>query len=380
MFLERLEISDLLSFGVWGTKCELRPLNVLVGPNGSGKSNLIEVIDLLRNLPGDLAGTVRRAGGVQDLLHKGSSDARPTIEAQFCLGSQTIEYRLAVSAVQHRLEVIDERIAGTESHSPLYFGYENGRPVLTVAQKEKTLRREDLLPDQSILAQRKDKDNYPELTHLGEKLSKVCIYRNWTFGRLAPGRQPQQAGLPSDVLLEDFSNLALVLADFKLKPKLKDALLKAIYRFSGRFHDFDIKVSGNQVQLFLQDDEWPVPAHRLSDGTLRYLCLLAILMNPSPPPLICLEEPELGMHPDVLPELARLLVQASEKTQIIVTTHSDILVDALTETPECLLIAERSDDSTHFFRREPEELKVWLKEYGGLGQLWLRGELGGTQT
>ncbi len=379
MFLESIKISDLLSFGVWGTKCQLLPLNVLVGPNGSGKSNLIEIIDLLRNLPGDLAGMVRRAGGVQDLLHKGAYDARPTIEALFHLGSHTVEYRLEVSAVQHRLEIVDERIAGAGSEA-LYFGYKNGRPVLSVAKKEKTLRREDLLPDQSILAQRKDKDNYPELTKLGELLSKICIYRNWTFGRVAPGRQPQQSGLPSDVLLEDFSNLALVLADFKLKPKLKDALIAAIYRFSGRFHDFDIKVSGNQVQLFLQDEEWPVPAHRLSDGTIRYLCLLAILMNPNPPPLICIEEPELGMHPDVLPGLARLLVQASNKTQLIVTTHSDILVDALTETPECLLIAERSDDSTHFFRREPGELKAWLSEYGGLGQLWLRGELGGTQA
>jgi len=77
---------------------------------------------------------------------------------------------------------------------------------------------------------------------------------------------------------------------------------------------------------------------RLSDGTLRYLCLLTILCHPAPPPLICIEEPELGLHPDILPEVAKMLVDAASRTQLIVTTHSDILVDCLSDHPEAIVV------------------------------------------
>ena len=78
----------------------------------------------------------------------------------------------------------------------------------------------------------------------------------------------------------------------------------------------------------------PVPATRLSDGTLRFLALLAILLNPESATLICIEEPELGLHPDTMSLLAELLTEAAEKTQLIVTTHSDVLVSAFTEQAE----------------------------------------------
>ena len=122
----------------------------------------------------------------------------------------------------------------------------------------------------------------------------------------------------------------------------------------------------------------PIPATRLSDGTLRYLCLLAILCHPNPGPLICIEEPELGLHPDVLPKIAALLKEASERTQIIVTTHSDVLVDAMSDMPEAVLVAERSETGTKLERLDAEKLKPWLDKYR-LGELWTRGEIGGTR-
>ncbi len=111
---------------------------------------------------------------------------------------------------------------------------------------------------------------------------------------------------------------------------------------------------------------------------MRYLCLLAVLCDPSPPPLICIEEPELGLHPDILPKLADLLIAASERTQLIVTTHSDILVDAMTERPDAVLICEKHDGRTEIKRLDTEELERWLKDYR-LGELWTRGALGGTR-
>ena len=139
-----------------------------------------------------------------------------------------------------------------------------------------------------------------------------------------------------------------------------------------------MQVEAGSVQVFLKEGNVTIPATRLSDGTLRYLCLLAILCNPNLPSLVCLEEPELGLHPDVLPGLADLLREASERCQLIVTTHSDTLVDALTDTPESIVICEKDNGQTKLKRLDKDELSHWLEKYR-LGELWTSGELGGTR-
>src|SRR6266567_8380045 len=104
-----------------------------------------------------------------------------------------------------------------------------------------------------------------------------------------------------------------------------------------------------------------LPAYRT--GRYATWCLLAILCHPSPPPLICIEEPELGLHPDVLPTLAEFLKEAAERTQLIVTTHSDVLVDAMSDRPEDVLVAERGPKGTTMTRLDAEKLKPWLVKY-----------------
>lgn len=97
-----------------------------------------------------------------------------------------------------------------------------------------------------------------------------------------------------------------------------------------------------------------------------------------PPPLISLEEPEIGLHPDVLPKIADLLVEASTRTQLIVTTHSDILVDALSDQAESVVVCDWSPGGTTMRRLDRDRLRGWLDEYR-LGELWRKGELGGTR-
>ena len=126
-----------------------------------------------------------------------------------------------------------------------------------------------------------------------------------------------------------------------------------------------------------------LPATRLSDGSLRYLCLLAVLCHPEPPPVICIEEPEIGLHPDIIPSVAKLLVEASSRSQLFVTTHSDILVDALTDTPEAVVVCEKRDGATELRRLDAAEIKSWLKQYrfelDRLGEMWISGEIGGNR-
>jgi predicted ATPase len=118
-------------------------------------------------------------------------------------------------------------------------------------------------------------------------------------------------------------------------------------------------------------------ATRLSDGTLRWLSLLTILLHPEPPPLVCIEEPELGLHADMIRALVKLVVNASERMQRVVTTHSDAVVDELSGTPEAVIVCEKHESSTALKRLTQEELSEWLSRYT-LGQLWRTGEIGGN--
>ncbi len=105
---------------------------------------------------------------------------------------------------------------------------------------------------------------------------------------------------------------------------------------------------------------------------------MALLLDPTPPPLICIEEPEIGLHPDILPTIAEMLIEASQRTQLIITTHSDSLVSALSAYPEAVIVCERDNTGTHLHRLEPDKLKDWLENYT-LGDLWLMGEIGGDR-
>ena len=110
-------------------------------------------------------------------------------------------------------------------------------------------------------------------------------------------------------------NLALVLA--KMRPHVRAELIEAIQELYEGIEDFYVDINAGNALLYLQEEGGrSIPASRLSDGTLRYLCLLAILLHPEPPPLIALEEPELGLHPDIIPQVAKLLVAASERRSL----------------------------------------------------------------
>ena len=111
---------------------------------------------------------------------------------------------------------------------------------------------------------------------------------------------------------------------------------------------------------------------------IRWVALLAILLNPEAPPVVCIEEPELGMHPDMIPEVATLLIDASSRMQLIGTTHSAQLVDALSDQPESVIVCEKSNGSTNVRRLSKRELPNWLEDYT-LGRLWREGHLGGNR-
>ncbi len=395
-FIRTLGLKNFLSYGTEREEIELQPLNVLIGANTSGKSNLIEAIRLLKATPTDLAAAIRQGGGIRDFLWKGAKDI-PIAEIEAILdypaGHVPLRYQIFFTTVGQRLGLVDEAVADAHSwetpdgyETRLYYHYQKDKSVLNVRLDlvEGTKRRNSyfippgtLSSEQSILSQIKDPNHYPELTYLGNYFSRIAIYQKWNIGGNTELRMPQKTDLPEHPILEDGSNLGLFLNNLQSQLGSRQ-IIEKLQKFYDAAEELTTKISGGTVQIFIRETELiqPIPASRLSDGTLHYLFLLALLLDPTPPPLICIEEPEIGLHPDILPTIAEMLIEASQRTQLIVTTHSDTLVSSL--PADSILVCERDYMGSHLRRLDSNRLKKWLDNYS-LGELWRMGEIGGNR-
>ena len=395
--IKSIRLTNFLSFGVDSKAIELSTLNVIVGRNGSGKTNFLEAIDLLRNAPSTMTTAIREGGGVADWLYKGAKKHPATMEfivenrAQVSKASfPKLLYKIAFADDGQRFTILDESITSTESKSGhskpyIFYDYCSGHPVLNVKSGnndtdyyERRLSREEISPEQSILRQRHDPDSYPEITALAKEVARIKIFREWALGRSTPIRKPVNVDAANDFIDEDCTNLPLMLNQLEFLGS-KPAVLDKLKLFYNDAEDYTVSLHGGTAQLFFRENGLSglIPATRLSDGTLRYLSLLCILLHPTPPPVICIDEPELGLHPDILPTIGRLLIEASERTQLIITTHSPALVDSLSYAPDCVLVAEKENAETVISRLDKDELAPWLEKFR-LGELWSRGDIGGN--
>ena len=430
MLFHTLRLSGLLSFGPDGIDLPMKPLNVLIGPNGSGKSNLLEAISLLQAAPRGISEPISRTGGIREWTWKGaeaSDSITLDVSVSFLPGPTSrapsaiflspdarsidvpprgmLRHHLTLADQNGRTVVADEQVepfeTNPETHDEVAY-YRPPRDEQVAAALDAAVQKisksgnahGDAWPafvhgrqgalefasgykaDESLVSFFAS-PNFPALWHLKEQYRRIRLYRNWSFGPDAGSRLPCSAHARSDFLEEGAGNLPLVLS--QLHGTQRKTLLTALDKLFDGIVDVQCPVTGGTVSLFLEEaGNRSIPASRLSDGTLRYLSLLAVLLHPEPPPLICIEEPELGLHPDLLPTLADLMIEASERSQLIVTTHSDVLVDALTDQPESVVVCEKHDGRSGMRRLDKADLAKWLKDYR-LGDLWTSGELGGNR-
>lgn len=407
MLLKSLELTNFLSYGEENPPVELGPLNVVIGTNGAGKTNLIEGVDLLRKVAGPMPEFIEQNGGVRHWLWKGAQLASTpaTINAvvDFPSGRMPLRYLLSFTEEDGRFLIVDEKVENerpfAEFKDQPYFYYrlqngsavinalnvgdaENGPVVNTYGVREPTRKRrlqhEEIDQHASIIAQFKDPQQCPELAYLDKIFGKIQVYRNWHFGGANAARLPQQVDLPNTQLEADGSNLSVVLSRMLGDSRQKSLLVKSLQALNPSIQGIHLQIEDGAVQTYLDEGRQTVPATRLSDSTLRYLCLLAVLCQTDPGPLVCMDLPELGLHPDVLPTLGQLIMDASKRTQLIVTTQSDLLLDAFTETPEAVLVAEPSEAGTQLKRLDLGAVSAGLEQYK-LGQLWMNGDLGGVR-
>jgi predicted ATPase len=341
----------------------LGPLTVLVGPNGAGKSNFIGAVELLgRIADGDLRMEVGLRGGAEALMHDG---AKPPASM-----------RLRVDAGEGESSITYEAVLVPAVSGELIFGREKVM-VRGKTPHELYLRggdRESSLPEL-------EGGQSPWLTEAaGVTLSMLRGCRTYHFQDTTRNAPVKQAGYASDsdTLHPDARNLAAFLMGLRdTSPAHYASMVRSIRTVAPFFRDFVLKEdSSGRVRLRWkqQDSDTVFPAEALSDGTLRFVCLAALLLQPNPPALLVLDEPELGLHPFAITVLVEMLRSAALKSQVLVATQSVTLLDEF-ELSE-LVVAERVDGATELRRPDREALAAWLDDYS-LGDLWLKNLLGG---
>lgn len=373
MLLRELTLENIFSFKKMTV--ELRGLNVLIGPNAVGKSNLIEAISLLQAAPRSLGAAILRQGGVRVVCSLAERSPIATIHCRE-IGGEAVQYRLEFSEQAAGFAILLERLASDEGlASDLYF---NRTPESVFFGHDPIGKR--IQSNESVFALFKSPADETPITGIGHQFESIRIYREFRTTRDSEARKGVSTSTSKDFLDDQGDNLALVLLDMDFKG-LHDKIREYLSRFCDRFNDVKVRLDGPIAKTYIEESGLlePLVSWRLSDGTLKFLCLLAVLLEKDPPPLICIEEPEVGLHPEAIQIVAEALVDASERTQLVVTTHSEALIDALSDRPEDVLVTERDfDNGTQFKRLDSKQLSVWLERYT-LGALWKKGEIGGNR-
>ena len=388
--LTRIAIKNFRSLR--DVELDMQGLTVLIGPNGGGKSNLLDVFALMAEAAkGGLNEGILRRGGGGALLYR-SRRGGLAFEFEFASG----EFESTIGDIHYSLEVLplsDLPIVNVRSEKVYSIGgdtLDSETPPLTLVHREYekltflndfTGAKEDKRIDrvgELAISQIKDRTSYPIPYELLSELENWTLYRPIRVDSGAAARAPQMIrhGLR---LLPDGSNLSSVLYSIKDQHLvLWTEICEILGLAYPGFRALTFPPEGGDGKIVLRWAEDPhsdsFSATLLSDGTLRFLSLLAILKSPNPPPLICIEEPEIGLHPDWIKIVAELLESAATRTQIIVATHSPELVSHV--QPEHVVVVEKENGQSTFARLKEDELSAWLDKFR-LGDLWLSGEIGG---
>ena len=343
----------------------LKSLNILIGANGAGKTNFISFFTLLNEIVKNrLQLFVGQAGGADALLYFGQKST-PEITAKLVFGRNSYSFTL-IPAAGDRLIFADEKMT--------WFVREYYEKPYEVSLGEG--HRETRLYEEY------DEHGLGSISeHILDTLISWQVYH---FHDTSSSSKVKQNCKINDNknLFPDASNLAAYL--YLLQETKKDyyrQIVSTIRLVAPFFDDFSLRLDPlNPEMIRLEWKETGTDtyfnAHALSDGTLRFICLATLLLQPDLPSMIIIDEPELGLHPYAITMLASLLKSASQKTQILVSTQSVPLVNQF--APEDIIVVDRENNQSTFRRLSENELGFWLDEYDyGMGDLWEKNLLGG---
>lgn len=369
--LKKIELGGYKSICPDSQQIEFGDITVLLGANGSGKSNLVSFFRMLNHITSKgLQTFIAKQGSADALLYYGAKttekiEFRIVLEQTTEAGHNTTTYKVKlVHGMPDRLFLAEEKVtflkAGETKPQEFFIDAGNG---------------EAGLPD----------DRNPTSKILFRALSGIRAYH---FHDTSDTAKIKASGFIDDCryLRSDAGNLAAFLRTMKNNPtqqRYYGRIIRHIRRVMPQFKDFDLEtLPGNDryTRLNWYDNlsEYLFGAHQISDGSLRFMALATLLLQPPDmlPNVIVLDEPELGLHPAAIAELAGMIRTASAHCQVVVATQSTRLVDEFHAGD--LVVVER-DESSHcstFKRLDEAELAEWLSRYS-LSELWEKNVLGG---
>ena len=342
---------------------KLGAINIVIGPNGSGKSNFIGVFAFLHAIrAGHLQAYVAEAGGAERVLHFGSKVTKELrIHVSFEEGVNQYQVILGPTSADELVPKAETGYYWDKSRYPQPYG-----EVITPAGREAGIS----LQKASGIGK-----------FVRDHLDRWRLYHFHDTSSSSPMKKT--ADLEDNRFLRpDGSNLAAFLYLLKAKHSSSYRLIRATVQRVAPFLD-DFQLEPSQLNAEKIRLEWRhkgteayFNAASLSDGTLRFLALATLFLQPEElrPSVILVDEPELGLHPYAITMLASLVKQASVKTQVILSTQSPHLLDHF--EPEDVLVADRVGGGTELTRLDSGQLAGWLEDYS-LGQLWEKNEIGG---
>ena len=370
--LTRMKIKGFKSIGA--LDLEIGNINILLGANGSGKSNFLSLFDFLRNLAADrLESYVQEQGGASALLHFGSRKTEK-FSIDVTIGGET-----------------NPDSGENDDFSKKYcLEFVHGNNDSMVFRRVTATNMEDLSEKerQNFYYPEKDSERMCSLgglsveTHVREFMKGLRTYHFADTGSTARVKQTKELNV-SDYLYGDAGNLAPFL--YRLRRdyvKNYKNILMAIRAVAPFFKDFYLEPSGGNGEKFLllkwlhRNHEEPLSASQLSDGTLRFICIACLFLQPNKlkPGIIILDEPELGLHPAAMEIVADLIKVAARSSQVICSTQSVTLANYF--KPEDFIVVETRNGVSDFRRLKAGSFKIWLEDYG-MGDIWAKNLAGG---
>ena len=318
--------------------------SIFIGANGVGKTNLYKALGLLRSAAdGNLTRAIAQEGGIESVLWAGRRPGKQPVRLALSAQFESLQYDVEVglppppdfnteAAFQIEPLVREERLTVRAGRREVVMMERKG-PMVALRNEDgvREVHKAAVLSSETALAAFRDAARYPEIELVRRELLEWRLYHDFRTDEASPIRRPCHA-ITTPTLSSDGSDLAAVLATlFMIRGDAVDLAAAIDDAFPGA--RLDARDEGSWCRLEMQFPDMPraFGAHELSDGTLKYLCLLGALMGYRLPSLIALNEPEASLHPALLPPLARLIAQAAQRTRIWIVTHSEALAAALYE-------------------------------------------------
>ena len=360
--LKEIKVSGYKSIGEPQT-LNLSDVNVLIGANGAGKSNLVSFFQMLNHVATNrLQLFIGRSGYTDSLLYFGTKRSEHLKVKISCENQEnSLRYNFVLGhAYQGQMIFIDEEIENVGKDQQYHLG---------AGQQESSLREYS--------------NRLPEAKALLSLLEGCRVFQFHDTSAKAPIRQPADIN-DNRSLRPDAGNLAAFLYAMRESERGKryfERTESSIQRVMPQFEAFSLEPAvenPNYIKLAWksQKGDYIFGAHQLSDGSLRFMALAALLLQPPEnlPRVIVIDEPELGLHPKALMDLVGMIDIASESCQVVLSTQSSFLLNFF--DVDDVIVVDVEDDSTVYKRLDKEELAQWVRDYS-LAELWEKNILGG---